>query len=439
MPKIKFLFFSLGLLCATFVWAQNERPNFILIMADDLGIGDLGVYGSSLINTPNLDRMAAEGIVFDSFYASANVCTASRGGLLTGRYPIRLGLVDDVARPTNDIHLAESEITIAEALKGEGYNTAIFGKWHLGSRVEWYPLNHGFDEFYGALHSNDMAPFQLYRDDQIIEDPVDQTTLTQRYTSEALRFIEQNKDNPFFLYIPHSFPHVPLFVTEEFEGQSSAGLYGDVVETIDWSMGQILKKLNELGIDENTMVIFTSDNGPWFEGSSGQFRNRKGTSWEGGLRVPFIARWPSIIPRNQRNSHAAMNIDVLPTILDFAGVSLSSETQPDGKSLRGVLTNGEGSPHDYLYLFNNDRIAAVRSGKWKLVVETFYRTGVPSFDNPNSYYAPNGLLFDLEKDPSETYSFTREFPGVAEALHSQLIKGQKALDSKVLPNMFNRL
>ena len=439
MPKIKFLFFSLGLLCGTFVWAQNERPNFIVIMADDLGIGDLGVYGSSLINTPNLDRMAAEGIVFDSFYASANVCTASRGGLLTGRYPIRLGLVDDVARPTNDIHLAETEITIAEALKGEGYNTAIFGKWHLGSRVEWYPLNHGFDEFYGALHSNDMAPFQLYRDDQIIEDPVDQTTLTQRYTSEALRFIEQNKDNPFFLYIPHSFPHVPLFVTEEFEGQSSAGLYGDVVETIDWSMGQILKKLNELGIDENTMVIFTSDNGPWFEGSSGQFRNRKGTSWEGGLRVPFIARWPSIIPRNQRNSHAAMNIDVLPTILDFAGVSLSSETPPDGRSLRGVLTNGEGSPHDYLYLFNNDRIAAVRSGKWKLVVETFYRTGVPSFDNPNSYYAPNGLLFDLEKDPSETYSFTREYPGVAEELHSHLIKGQKALNSKVLPNMFNRL
>ena len=439
MPKIKFLFFSLGLLCATFVWAQNERPNFIVIMADDLGIGDLGVYGSSLINTPNLDRMAAEGIVFDSFYASANVCTASRGGLLTGRYPIRLGLVDDVARPTNDIHLAETEITIAEALKGEGYNTAIFGKWHLGSRVEWYPLNHGFDEFYGALHSNDMAPFQLYRDNQIIEDPVDQTTLTQRYTSEALRFIEQNKDNPFFLYIPHSFPHVPLFVTEEFEGQSSAGLYGDVVETIDWSMGQILEKLNDLGIDENTMVIFTSDNGPWFEGSSGQFRNRKGTSWEGGLRVPFIARWPSIIPRNQRNSHAAMNIDVLPTILDFAGVSLSSETTPDGRSLRGVLTNGEGSPHDYLYLFNNDRIAAVRSGKWKLVVETFYRTGVPSFDNPNSYYAPNGLLFDLEKDPSETYSFTREYPGVAEELHSHLIKGQKALNSKVLPNMFNRL
>ena len=439
MPIIKVVFLSLGLLCGSFVWAQNGKPNFVVIMADDLGIGDLGVYGSKLINTPNIDRMAAEGVVLDSFYASANVCTASRGGLLTGRYPIRLGLVDDVARPSNDIHLAETEITIAEALKEEGYKTAIFGKWHLGSRVEWYPLNHGFDEFYGALHSNDMAPFKLYRDDQVIEDPVDQTTLTQRYTSEALRFIEQNKDNPFFLYIPHSFPHVPLFVTEEFEGRSDAGLYGDVVETIDWSMGQILGKLVELGIDEKTMVIFTSDNGPWFEGSSGQFRNRKGTSWEGGLRVPFIARWPSKISASQRNSDAAMNIDILPTILDFAGVSTSSEMPPDGRSLRGMLTKGEGTPHDYLYLFNNDRIAAVRSGKWKLVVETFYRTGVPSFDNPSSYYAPHGLLFDLEKDPTETYSFTREYPEVAEKLHTHLIEGQEALNSRVLPNMFNRL
>ena len=439
MAIIKVVFLSLGLLCCSFTWAQNGKPNFIVIMADDLGIGDLGVYGSKLINTPNIDRMAAEGVVLDSFYASANVCTASRGGLLTGRYPIRLGLVDDVARPSNDIHLAETEITIAEALKEEGYKTAIFGKWHLGSRVEWYPLNHGFDEFYGALHSNDMAPFKLYRDDQVIEDPVDQTTLTQRYTSEALRFIEQNKDNPFFLYIPHSFPHVPLFVTEEFEGKSDAGLYGDVVETIDWSMGQILGKLAELGIDENTMVIFTSDNGPWFEGSSGQFRNRKGTSWEGGLRVPFIAHWPSVISESQRNSEAAMNIDILPTILDFAGVSTSSEMPLDGKSLRDMLTKGEGSPHDYLYLFNNDRIAAVRSGKWKLVVETFYRTGVPSFDNPSSYYAPHGLLFDLEKDPTETYSFTREYPEVAEELHTHLIEGQEALNSRVLPNMFNRL
>ena len=306
MSANKMLTLFLTLFFCSIVAAQDSKPNFIIVMADDLGIGDLGLYGSELIDTPNLDRMASEGIYFESFYASANVCTASRGGLLTGRYPIRLGLVDDVARPSNDIHLNESEITIAEALKQEGYSTALFGKWHLGSRVEWYPLNHGFDEFYGALHSNDMAPFKLYRDDQVIEDPVDQTTLTQRYTSEALRFIEQNRENPFFLYIPHSFPHVPLFVTEEFEGKSDAGLYGDVVETIDWSMGQIFNKLTELGIDENTMVIFTSDNGPWFEGSSGQFRNRKGTSWEGGLRVPFIARWPPKIAANQQTFFVAI-------------------------------------------------------------------------------------------------------------------------------------
>ena len=439
MSANKMLTLFLTLFFCSIVAAQDSKPNFIIVMADDLGIGDLGLYGSELIDTPNLDRMASEGIYFESFYASANVCTASRGGLLTGRYPIRLGLVDDVARPSNDIHLTESEITIAEALKQEGYSTALFGKWHLGSRVEWYPLNHGFDEFYGALHSNDMAPFKLYRDDQVIEDPVDQTTLTQRYTSEALRFIEQNRENPFFLYIPHSFPHVPLFVTEEFEGKSDAGLYGDVVETIDWSMGQIFNKLTELGLDENTMVIFTSDNGPWFEGSSGQFRNRKGTSWEGGLRVPFIARWPSKIAANQQTSVAAMNIDIFPTILDFAEISAPREGTLDGKSLRGVLTNNEDSAHEFLYLFNNDRIAAVRSGKWKLVVETFYRTGVPSFDNSNSYYAPYGLLFDLEKDPTETYSYTREFPRVAEELRSHLIDGQKQFNSRVLPNMFNRL
>ena len=418
--------------------AFGQQPNFIVVMADDLGFGDLGIYGSTLIDTPNLDRMAAEGIYLDSFYASANVCTASRGGLLTGRYPVRLDLVADVARPSNNIHLAESEITIAEALRAEGYKTALFGKWHLGSRLEWYPLNHGFDEFYGALHSNDMPEFVLYRDNQVIEDPVDQTTLTQRYTAESLRFIEENKDDPFFLYLPHSFPHVPLFVTNEFEGQSDAGLYGDVVETIDWSMGEILGKLKELGIDDQTMVIFTSDNGPWFEGSSGQFRDRKASSWDGGMRVPFIARWPGMIPGSSHSSEAAMNIDILPTLLDFANVSLPNDRAIDGASMRGMLTNDEKTPHEKLFLFNNNRIAGVRSGNWKLVVESWYRGALPSFDNPNSYYGPEGLLFDLEKDPGETYSYTRENPDVIERLRGYLIQGQEELNSFVLPNMWNR-
>ena len=439
MFKARIVSIFVGFCLSTGAFAQLQRPNFIVIMADDLGFGDLGVYGSTLIQTPNLDRMAAEGIYFDSFYASANVCTASRGGLLTGRYPVRLDLVTDVARPTNEIHLAESEITIAEALREEGYKTALFGKWHLGSRLEWYPLNHGFDEFYGVLHSNDMPDFVLYQDAQVIENPVDQTTLTQRYTAESLRFIEENQDHPFFLYLPHSFPHVPLFVSDEFENQSEAGLYGDVVETIDWSMGEIFDKLKELEIDEQTMVIFTSDNGPWFEGSSGQFRNRKGSSWEGGLRVPFIARWPGVIPIGSHSSEAAMNIDILPTLLDFANVPLPDDRTIDGASIRGILSKNEKTPHEKLYLFNNDRIAGVRSGNWKLVLESWYRGALPSFDNPNSYYGPEGLLFDLEKDPGETYSYTRENPDVVEKLRKYLIQGQKELESFVLPDMWNRL
>ena len=432
-----FLLLSLILFCAHLA-AQNQ-PNFIVVMADDLGYGDLGVYGSSLINTPHLDQMAAEGIRLDSFYSIATVCTAARGGLLTGRYPVRLDLVADVARPTNEIHLSHDETTIAEALKNEGYNTAIFGKWHLGSRQEWGPMDHGFDEFYGVLHSNDMAPFELYRDNQVIESPVDQSTLTQRYTAEALRFIEDNEDNPFFLYLPHSFPHVPLFVSEEFEGQSDAGLYGDVVETIDWSMGEIIAKVKELGLDENTLIIFTSDNGPWFEGSSGQLRDRKGSSWEGGLRVPFIARWPSTIASGSVSDEPAMNIDVFPTLLELASDASSFGSAIDGKNIYPLLTTGAATPHEALYLFNNDRIAGVRMGKWKLVVESFYRGALPSFDNLQSYYGPSGLLFDLEKDPTETYSYTRENPVVIKKMRELLEDAQEDFDAYVLPQMWNRL
>jgi len=416
----------------------QEQPNFIVVMADDLGYGDLGSYGAELIATPRLDRMAAEGVRLDSFYSSANVCTAARGGLLTGRYPVRLDLVSDVARPTNEIHLAEDELTLAEALQDMGYSTALFGKWHLGSRLEWGPLQHGFDEFFGVLHSNDMTPLELYRGEQIIEDPVDQTTLTERYTREALRFIEENRDDPFFLYLPHSFPHVPLFVSDRFEGQSDAGLYGDVVETIDWSMGEILDKLEQLGIDEKTLVIFTSDNGPWFEGSPGPFRDRKGSSWEGGLRVPFIGRWPSVIPAGTVSQQPAMNIDVFPTLIALAGGAPPSGRAIDGKNIMPLLSTGAATPHEALYLFNNDRIAGVRSGRWKLVVESFYRGALPSFDNPQSYYGPNGLLFDLVKDPSETYSYTRENPSVVLRMRELLERGQRDLNSSVLPQMWNR-
>ncbi len=424
---------------ATGVQAQDSRqPNFIVIMADDLGYGDLGVYGSQLIKTPNLDRMALEGARLDSFYSSANVCTAARGGLLTGRYPIRLDLVSDVARPTNDVHLAAEEISLAEALKPLGYQTALFGKWHLGSRMEWSPLTQGFDEYFGVLHSNDMTPLELYRQDQMIENPVNQNTLTERYTNEAIRFIEDNQDDPFFLYMPHTFPHVPLYVSNQFSGQSDAGLYGDVVETIDWSVGEVLATLERLGLDENTIVIFTSDNGPWFEGSPGPFRDRKGSSWEGGQRVPFIAKWAGTIPGGLVSNEPAMNIDIFPTLVKLAGGDLPADRAIDGKDILPMLTEGADSPHDALYLFDSDRIAGVRSGQWKLVVETRYRTAVPSFDNPDSYYGPNGLLFDVRLDPSETYSYTREYPEVVERMRELLIEGQTEFGSTVLQDMWNR-
>lgn len=435
----KLLMLLVGTCFFASAWAQdNQQPNFIVIMADDLGYGDLGVYGSQLIRTPNLDRMALQGARLDSFYSSANVCTAARGGLLTGRYPIRLDLVSDVARPTNNVHLAAEEISLAEALKPLGYKTALFGKWHLGSRLEWSPLTQGFDEYFGVLHSNDMTPLELYRQDQMIENPVNQNTLTERYTNEAIRFIEENQDDPFFLYMPHTFPHVPLYVSNQFSGQSDAGLYGDVVETIDWSVGQILATLERLGLDENTMVLFTSDNGPWFEGSPGPYRDRKGSSWEGGQRVPFIAKWSGTIPGGLVSNEPAMNIDIFPTLVNLAGGSLPVDRPIDGKDILPMLVEGAASPHEALYLFDSDRIAAVRSGQWKLVVETRYRTAVPSFDNSNSYYGPNGLLFDVQLDPSETYSYTRENPEVIEHMRELLIEGQEKLGSTVLQDMWNR-
>ena len=432
------LFFAVCLsLTAYPASAQETPPNFIVIMADDLGYGDLGVYGSTMIKTPNLDRLALDGARLDSFYSSANVCTAARGGLLTGRYPIRLDLVADVARPNNDIHLAFEEITIAEGLKPMGYRSALFGKWHLGSRLEWSPMDQGFDEFFGVLHSNDMTPLELYRGKQMIENPVDQTTLTERYTREAVRFIAENRDNPFFLYLPHSFPHVPLFVSPRFDGRSDAGLYGDVVETIDWSTGEILAALDEYGLSENTLIIFTSDNGPWFEGSSGIYRNRKGSSWEGGQRVPFLAHWPGKIPAGTVSSQPAMNIDLYPTLISLAGGQLPDDRPIDGKDIFPLLTGSNISPHEALFLFNRDRIAGVRSGQWKLVVETRYRAALNSFEH-SSYYGPDGLLFDLRNDPGETYSFTREYPEIVQRMRTHLQNAREELKPAVLPQMWNR-
>jgi uncharacterized sulfatase len=408
----------------------DRSPNFVVMLADDLGYGDLGAYGSDLIATPNIDRLGREGVRLDSFYSSANVCTAARGGLLTGRYPIRLGLAGDVARPTNEIALPEAETTIAEALRPLGYRTALIGKWHLGSHLRHAPLRHGFDEFYGLLHSNDMLPLALYRGEQPIEEPVDQETLTERYTAEALAFLERNRDRPFFLYLAHTFPHVPLHASDRFAGRSRAGLYGDTVEAIDWSTGEILRALRELGLDDRTLVVFTSDNGPWWEGSSGVHRERKGTSWEGGMRVPFLARWPGKLPAGAASAEPAINLDLFPTLVRLAGAQLPATPPVDGRDLMPLLRGEAGSPHEAIFLFDSDRIAAVRSGRFKLVVESKYVSRLHRFAHTGSYNHP-GLLFDLELDPTESYSFAREQPEVAARLVVLLEQAQRDLRARV--------
>ncbi|MEX0928734.1 MAG: sulfatase [Balneolales bacterium] len=392
-----------------------------------------GGSGSDLIQTPHLDRMEAEGVRLTSHFSSANVCTPSRAGLLTGRYPIRTGLANNVLFPDDKHGLPFDEVTIAEGLKELGYQTAMFGKWHLGTVDVSWPTQHGFDHYVGLPYSNDMMPLSLYRNEEEIEEPVDQTTLTRRYTHEAVRFMEEQAGESFFIYLPHSMPHTPLHASGEFEGRSNAGLYGDVIEEIDWSVGEILHALERLELDDHTLVIFTSDNGPWFEGSAGELRERKGgASWDGGFRVPFIARWPGKIPPGVTSGAISMNFDVFPTLLELAGGRVPADRAIDGKDIWPVLQGRNESPHEYLYFFNNEEITAVRSQRWKFITRSYYRTGLTGFNrerhgNPH-YYAP-GLLFDLELNPEEQFSYTRENPEIIAKMVRRLEKGRLELES----------
>ena len=319
----------------------GKRPNFVVVFCDDLGFGDLSCYGNPVIRTRELDRMALEGVRLTSFYAAASVCSPSRAGLLTGRYPVRCGMPGNTG-PGSEAFLPESEITIAQALKGAGYRTMAIGKWHLGhQRPELLPTGRGFDAWFGLPYSNDMRkpftsseePLKLYRDTEPIEFPVNQDTLTERYTEEAVKFIEASGEEPFFLYLAHSMPHVPVHTSEQFQGKSHGGLYGDVIETIDWSVGRIRETLRARGIEKNTLIVFTSDNGPWIlpdrslqegterwhSGSSGPLRGAKHTSYEGGFRVPMIACWPGVIPAGTATDGLATTMDLMPTFLDGGG------------------------------------------------------------------------------------------------------------------------
>jgi uncharacterized sulfatase len=408
-----------------------QKPNIILIVADDLGYGDTGVGGSKHIKTPNLDKLAQAGMVMSNFYSSANVCTPSRAGILTGRFAIRAGLGWKVVGPNDSRGLSTNEVTISSLLKKAGYKTAAIGKWHLGVRPEFHPLKHGFDHFFGVKYSNDMLPFALFDGEEEIEAPANQSALTARYTDYAVNFIRKNSDGPFFLYLPHTFPHIPLHVSEEFAGRSQASLYGDVVEEIDWSTGQIITTLRELDILENTLVIFTSDNGPWFEGSSGAARDRKGSTYDGGYKVPFIASWPGQIAGNTASTEMAMNTDLLPTIAEAAYIDLPGNHHLDGRSLLKVLSNGGPTPHEYLYFFDNEDIVAIRDQKWKLVIRGYYRSLYFAFDRAGPKYGHPGpyfLLFDMQDPEPERYSLAREHPEVVQRLYAEMTRAQEEFE-----------
>ncbi|MGB3624651.1 MAG: sulfatase [Henriciella sp.] len=402
--------------------ANEARPNIIVILADDMGWGDIGLNGSALTRTPNIDRIGEEGVRLTQFYAGSNVCTPSRAALLTGRYPIRSGM-QHVIFPHSADGLPPEEVTIAEVLKSAGYATGMVGKWHLGHRDEFWPTNQGFDEFYGVPYSNDMQPFDLYSHKTVVQSPADQKQLTDNYTKAATDFISTHADEPFFLYVAQTFPHVPLFVPDDRAGVSEAGLYGDVVEHLDDGIGAILARLDEEGIADNTLIIVTSDNGPWFEGDPGHHRGRKGGTHEGGYRVPFLARWPGAIEAGSQSGAMTMNIDILPTLAALAGAAVPGDRPIDGRDIFPVMTGSEQSPHDVLFFYNGNDIAAARNQRFRLVLNTYYK----GFYVPFEQYAAE-LLFDLEKDPEERFSYVREYPGVVEDLMAKVteMRGETA-------------
>jgi arylsulfatase A len=414
--------------CASPPSAQTagRKPNVVLILCDDLGYGDLGVFGNGMIRTPNIDRMAAEGVRLTTFYASANVCTPSRAGLLTGRYPIRTGLARDVIRQNDTRGLPLSEITIAEALKPD-YATALVGKWHLGHITPfWPPTKHGFDTFYGLPYSHDMKPLKMYNAEpgvEITEEEPEMDRLTERFFARGFKFIEANKDRPFFLMLTLTAPHVPLDPHPDHAGHSAAAEYGDVVEEIDENVGKLMAQLKQLGIDDDTLVILTSDNGPWWEGSAGGLRDRKGgAGWEGGYRVPFVARQPGRIPSGLVNDAMAMNIDLLPTIARWTG-SPVPDVELDGADIASLLTIPRApSPHDELVLFINEDVAAIRTQRWKYVVRSFYRSLDAQLDVPGRDDWP--VLVDMEKDPAESYDVSSLHPDVLAHLAARVEKAR---------------
>ena len=440
--------------------AVERPPNIVIIFIDDLGYGDIGPFGATAYPTPNLDRMAKQGRKFTDFHSATAVCSASRVALLTGCYPERVSILGALGpRATHGINA--DELTLAELCKSRGYATAIFGKWHLGHHKQFLPLQHGFDEYYGLPYSNDMWPEPMYpghdvakrkadtpplpliEGNEVVDERVtgeDQEQLTTSYTERAVDFIDRNHERPFFLYVPHSMVHVPLYVSDKFRDKSGVGLFGDVVMEVDWSVGQILDALQRNGIDDQTLVIFTTDNGPWLNygnhaGSAGPLREGKGTMFEGGYRVPTVMRWPGQIPAGTTCDELAATIDLLPTVAKLIDAEVPTERTIDGKNI-WPLMNGAveaKSPHDVFYCYFDRALHAVRDRRWKLHLPHPYRTlaGKPGGKDgrPAQYaQAKTGIeLYDLQNDVGETTNIATEHPEIVARLMKHAETARAAL------------
>jgi len=436
---LKRIIYSIILLAIFSCEKNNNSPNIVFILTDDLGYGDLSSYGSERVETTNIDKLAEDGVKLTSYYAAQPVCSASRAAILTGAYPNRLGIYNAFG-PTSDSGINHNEYTLAEMLKDNGYKTGIFGKWHLGSKKEFFPTRHGFDEFYGILYSNDMWRWHpeypegypqdllLYRNENALKEIIDQSSLTKDITTESINFIKKNKDHPFFLYIAHPQPHVPLFVSENFMNITGEGLYADVITEIDYSVGRITKYLEENDLSDNTIFVFTSDNGPWLSygdhsGSSGIFREGKGTTWEGGVRVPSIIKFPNGL-RPSIIDEPVMAIDWMPT---FANITKSklSQNKIDGKDIWPLLS-GElnQTPHKELYFYYRvNELHSIRMNEWKIQFSRTYRSlngreggknGIPVKYDMN--VIENNELYNLKDDPEEKINVYDKFPEIAKKM-----------------------
>ncbi len=428
--------------CTTTERTESDRlTNIVLINMDDMGYGDVSLNGATGFSTPNIDKMAGEGIVFSHFYSAQAVCSASQAGLLTGCYPNRIGFAGALNHRAQ-IGINPEEQTIAELLKAKGYATAVFGKWHLGHHKQFLPLQHGFDEFYGIPYSNDMwpnhpvnknyyPPLPLFEGNEVIEENPDQSYFTKNFTKRTLEFIQKNQQNPFFVYLAHPMPHVPLFVSDAFKGKSEQGLYGDVMMEIDWSVGQINQTLEQLNLAENTLVIVISDNGPWMTygnhaGSSGGLREGKGTTFEGGQRVPCVMKWKGVTPEGAVCNSLTAGIDILPTLASLAQ-SPMPEKKIDGVNLVELIKGNLDAQgrSSFLYYYRRNNLEAVRSENWKLVFEHHGRTyenntigqdGQPG-QTPENVLIESGL-YDLRRDPGERYNVMEFYPEKVAELQS---------------------